>query len=198
MKINEEWRIIEEAPNYEVSNYGEVRNIRTRKSLKPGRLKSGYLKVSLGVGTSQPLQRYIHRLVATAFLSNENNFPQVNHKDEDKGNNFVGTAINNYQDGNLEWCSAQYNVNYGTLQERRHKMFVEKLKNCELNTATVIYVYDKDTKEFIGKFGSIREAARQLDCDMSVICKILSSKYSNKSCHGFIFFKEEQYFDKSE
>ena len=198
MKINEEWRAVEEAPNYEVSNYGEVRNIKTGKILKPGKLKSGYLKVSLGIGESQPIQRYIHRLVAIAFLPNVDELPQVNHKDENKENNFVGTAENNYQDGNLEWCSAQYNVNYGTLQERRHKAVFEKIKNCELQTATVIYAYDKDTKEFIGKFGSIREAARQLDCDMAVICKILNPKYSNKSCHGFTFFKEEQHFDKNE
>ena len=55
---------------------------------------------------------YIHRLVAEAFIPNPNNYPQVNHKDEDKTNNCVN---------NLEWCDAKYNINYGTRIERISK-----------------------------------------------------------------------------
>lgn len=49
----------------------------------------------------------IHRLVALAFIDNPNNYPHVNHKDEDKNNNSVS---------NLEWCDIKYNNNYGTHQ----------------------------------------------------------------------------------
>ena len=46
------------------------------------------------------------------FLDNPENLPQVNHKDEDKHNNCAE---------NLEWCSAEYNTNYGTRNERMAK-----------------------------------------------------------------------------
>ena len=46
----------------------------------------------------------IHRLVALAFIDNPNNYPQINHKDENTKNNCVE---------NLEWCSVKYNSNYG-------------------------------------------------------------------------------------
>lgn len=55
---------------------------------------------------------YIHRLVAEAFILNNNNYSCVNHKDENKHNNYVE---------NLEWCSKKYNCNYGTRNEKMSK-----------------------------------------------------------------------------
>ena len=52
---------------------------------------------------------YVHRLVAEAFLSNERNSPQINHKDENRKNNSVS---------NLEWCDAKYNLEYGSRSGR--------------------------------------------------------------------------------
>lgn len=65
---------------------------------------AGYPSIRIG-GTHHPELLNVHRLVAEAFLPNPNNLPCVNHKDEDKTNNCVE---------NLEWCSYQYNNNYGS------------------------------------------------------------------------------------
>ena len=62
---------------------------------------------------------YVHRIVANAFIPNNNNMPMINHKDEDKTNNY-------YE--NLEWCDARYNNIYGTKIQRR----VSKLKGRSL------------------------------------------------------------------
>ncbi len=53
---------------------------------------------------------FVHRLVATAFLSNPDNLPEVNHKDEDKTNNDIS---------NLEWMTRQANVAYSNAKAIR-------------------------------------------------------------------------------
>ena len=59
----------------------------------------------------------VHRVVADAFIPNPNNYPCINHKDENPANNKVE---------NLEWCTYKYNNNYGTFAERRRKTMEEK------------------------------------------------------------------------
>lgn len=98
---------------YQVSNKGRVKSLNYKRTGKEGILSSsptssGYLIVNLCKNKKQK-PFYIHRLVAKAFLPNPNNLPQVNHKDENKENNTVY---------NLEWCTAKYNNNYGTHNER--------------------------------------------------------------------------------
>lgn len=107
----EKWR---EVPGYEglyeVSDLGRIR--RNGKLLKPDNHNTrGYLQVALSKnGTVRRV--YIHRLVASAFINNPNNYPQINHRDEDKTNNAVS---------NLEWCDSKYNINYGTRNEKVSK-----------------------------------------------------------------------------
>ena len=110
---------------YQVSNFGNVLSLNFHRSGKPKLMKqkennNGYLLVGLRKNGKQKFFQ-IHRLVAETFLPNPNNLPCVNHKDEDKTNNFVGTQENDYKDGNLEWCKHDYNNKYGSRIQRAAK-----------------------------------------------------------------------------
>lgn len=98
---------------YEVSSLGRVRN--KKGEILKQRIKrtncTCYKSVDLWKD-GRYHKKYIHRLLAEAFIPNPDNLPMVNHKDEDGTNNFID---------NLEWCTREYNVNYGTAKERRAK-----------------------------------------------------------------------------
>lgn len=125
--MREEWRDIKGYEGYyQVSNMGRVRsldrtiyNARIKgekkvlhykgKILSLGYRNKGYWGVIL-TKSSKARSFAVHRLVAQAFIPNPQNYPQVNHKDENKENNCVD---------NLEWCDCKYNINYGSWRQKQ-------------------------------------------------------------------------------
>jgi len=93
---------------YTVSNTGKVKNSKGA-IIKATKQSTGYYRVMLYInGKNKYIWRY--RLVAETFIDNPDNLPMVNHIDETHDNDRVD---------NLQWCSARYNSNYGTLCKRR-------------------------------------------------------------------------------
>lgn len=80
-----------------------------------------------------------HKAVALAFIPNPYNLPCVNHKDEDKSNNFVE---------NLEWCTIAYNNNYS-----------DNGRRSGIKTSKKVYCYNLDGTLY-KIFGSAKEAAK--------------------------------------
>lgn len=99
---------------YQVSNLGNVKSLQRLEKTKDGksRIRNGrIMKFSksqyyqLDLCKNGFITKYsVHRLVAQAFIPNPNNYPCINHKDENKLNNTVE---------NLEWCTYSYNSRYG-------------------------------------------------------------------------------------
>lgn len=112
---------------YQVSNLGRVKSLNynhTRKEhiLKPRKDKDGYLRINLYKDEKRKTM-FVHRLVAQTFIPNDDLFKtQINHKDENKGNNNIN---------NLEWCDATYNSNYGTRNERNSKSNINHPKKSK-------------------------------------------------------------------
>ena len=100
----EEWKPIEGYEGlYEISNYGQVNNIKRNKLLKPySSTHLIYPRVNLSKNKKAKLH-YHHRLLAKAFIPNPEDLPEINHKDGDKTNNSLE---------NLEWVSHVQNVRH--------------------------------------------------------------------------------------
>ena len=120
----EVWKKVESVNNYEVSNTGKIRSLDIRvegsdgitrfhkgRELTQHTGKNGYKYVNFRIdGKTQ--HRYVHRLVAEAFLENPDMLPEINHKDETRDNNKLE---------NLEWCTRKYNCNYGNRNDKIKK-----------------------------------------------------------------------------
>ena len=129
---------IEGFDNYEVSNLGRVRNIKSGRVLKP-RLRNGYLRHYL-YEDNKPKNLLLHRILATAFIDNPEGKPQVNHIDENKLNNDLS---------NLEWCTAKENINHGTRTKRAAEKHFKKVIQLDLND------------NILNVFESIKQAERE-------------------------------------
>lgn len=156
----EKWKVITGYNNYAVSNYGRVKNVVIDKILKPDVTYDGYLRVTLWKeGKSKHFR--IHRLVAEAFISNPNDYPSVNHKNEIKTDNCIT---------NLEWCSIAYNNTYNGRAKRAGEKFKKPVK--QLKNGLVIAV-----------FNSVKEAAEALGINPNSISNTLTGR--SKTAGGF-------------
>lgn len=168
---NEEWRPVPGYEGlYEASNTGKVASLSyngtgVRKELKPQVTKRGYFRVRLYKNGSWKGFR-LHRVIAAAFIPNEENLPEINHIDEDPSNNAVS---------NLEWCTRKYNCDYGTRVERQRKAMI----NGKLSKAVIATLPDGSTEWY----PSQAEAVRSLGCAQSGV---------SRACRGVV----DEYFGR--
>lgn len=116
--------------SYQVSNLGNVRSLNYRntgkiKNLVPKENNSGRLWVEL---KKKPF--LVHRLVATAFIQNNDCLPEINHIDGNPKNNVVG---------NLEWCTGEYNkqIYFATRAKCKPTKLLTKVNQIDLNGCVV-------------------------------------------------------------
>lgn len=146
----EEWKDTEYM-GYKVSNLGQIKN-KQGKILKT-QIRRGYCDVGLHIqGQRQPKIVKVHRLVAKAFIPNPNNYPIINHKDENKQNNRVD---------NLEWCTQKYNLNYGHRNDKIKKKVLQ---------------FDSNNN-FIKEYESVADASRECNINAGTIYRSCKTYY---------------------
>jgi len=171
----EYWKDIEGYEgNYQVSSTGKIRSVqrivKRGNNFKPVcerllryRVNKGYAYVVLSLrGKTRTV--WIHKVVASTFIPNPNNFPCVNHKDENKLNNCVE---------NLEWCTWSYNNSYNDLRIR-----------ASISKRKPIIQYTKDN-EFIREWSYAKEASDSLGINKRAIYACCNG--SIKSSGGYIW-----------
>lgn len=104
----ENWIRIKYAPNYEVSDFGNIRKVGTDKNLKGSHTgKREYISKRYSVhglmSNGKRIFNLTHRIVASHFIPNEKLFQQVNHIDGDTFNN---------NKCNLEWVDNKTNARH--------------------------------------------------------------------------------------
>jgi site-specific DNA-cytosine methylase len=194
MKIeNEVWMPIPGYEGiYEVSNFGRVKRLplgkqwhyrQTHNNIRKQKVgRNGYCCVNLSKDNAVKWYS-VHRLVAMAFIPNPSNYPCVNHRDENKQNNCVE---------NLEWCSYQYNANYGTGTKRQQE---SKMKNPNL-FASYPLIGAKNSKQvvarlkdgtFVGEYDSVKAAAQALNVSTSTITRQFSGASNREKSRKYVF-----------
>ena len=166
---------------YQVSSFGRVRTLdrylpatnggkQLRKGcvIQPSTMPNGYLMVSLHKG-GKSVSKYVHRLVASAFVPNPLDLKEVNHKDEDKTNNRLD---------NLEWCTHRYNINYGTAAKR---ISIAHLKG---GYGKVPIIQLKDGVE-VAKYDSAADAERATGICASSIRKVCLQRPKFHTAGGY-------------
>lgn len=187
---NEVWKdIVGYEGLYQVSNLGRVKSLKRKVYAGRNRMRwqyerilsnnktngNGYIVVSLNK-ESKSKNKYVHRLVAEAFLENTNNYKYINHKDQNTFNNNVN---------NLEFCTAQYNSTYRDAHIKRGLKFRNNLVNSKK-------VYQLDENEnIIKEFPSMAEASRELGTNHTSIYACLNGKQKHAFGYKWKYADEE-------
>lgn len=165
----EEFRIIEEAPRYMISNLGNIKSFALSKEgriMKSSYDKDGYKRISLTLEDGSRIYRRVHQLVAKAFIPNPNNYTMVNHLNNNREDNRVE---------NLEWCDNSRNQAYSYQQMGRvwnresHRKYMTHIKATNIITNEILY------------FDSVNECARYYLVSDSAIFNRLRGRVNNPS-----------------
>ena len=150
--------------NYCISNLCNVKH--KGRILKPHDNGKGYKKITINYNGLLK-QKYIHRLVAEAFLPNKDKKQCIDHIDCDKSNNRVE---------NLRWVTyTENNLNPIT----NFRMKISSIGKCSKK------IIAKKLSSIL-EFDSIIDASRELNIHPTSISKCLHKH--RKQAGGYIFF----------
>ena len=173
------WKTVKYAPNYEISNLGNIKNKKTNRLLTINyeRLKKDNKRARPGLSHNGKIKGYyLHRIVAEHFLDNPDNLPEVNH--------INGDFYNNKLD-NLEWISKLDNMRHAS-ENKLMKRYMRKviIKNLETD----------ETKTF----DSVTKCAEYLNYSIGKVSLTCRKKRKDKYYNIDYLDKEERMIDETD
>lgn len=173
--LDEKWWYIKGAPNYMISDHGRVWSQKTQQFIKPKPMDiQGHLGVCLRV-EGRPIYKYIHRLMAEAFIPNPKKYPIVRHLNDDRDDNYLSNLAWGTQKDNIDDCYKNGNIHVVTPEER--EIGLSKLRKPIL----AINKQTGDTRYFRGQ----RDASMTLDIQQSNIHKVLNGERNHAGGYHF-------------
>lgn len=143
----EKWSTLGDFSSYLVSSSGRIWSKRSKKYLKATQHPyTGYMKIKLKRDSDgHAVTLYLHRLIASVFLPNLEDKPEVNHRDGNKKNNSVW---------NLEWVTKEENQRHAQI----HGLGNVKLKPIEVENIFYLAWASDMTQEEIGNLYGVRRS----------------------------------------
>ena len=150
--------------NFEISNDGQLRNVKTGTVYKQHINKEGYNQVCVSLGGRNKKKVFkIHKAVAETFIDNPKNKSDVNHKDGNKQNN---------TNSNLEWMTSKENMEHASQNGLLKPLCGVNSPNSKLTAEDIVYIRE----HYIARdpvYGS-RALGRKFDVNHSSILNIIN------------------------
>lgn len=183
--MEEIWKAIEGTMGtYEVSNLGRVK--KNGKFCKIGEKSNGYKQVSIGFIYGRHVVS-LHRLVTAYFADIPNDYEnlQINHKDGDKSNNWIG---------NLEWCTPSDNQQHRAnvlgkhIRGDKNPMFGVRGEDSPVFKGYIKMIDPKNGKT-VGIYAGSGEAAKAVGGTPSNVIRVINKP---RTYHGYKWVREQQ------
>lgn len=145
----ETFKTIEGYDNYEVSDFGNVRNKKTGRVLKPRLDRAGYPLIDIGQRSVCRSTMNVHKLVANAFLENPDNKPNIDHIDNCRTNNNIN---------NLRYCTQSQNLMNASIRSD-NTSGIRGVSYDKVNEKWYAEIWINGKKKYIGRYLTLEEAA---------------------------------------
>jgi hypothetical protein len=166
---------------YAVTNEGRVWSYKKKVFLKPRKHTHGYARVMLFNNKNQK-DFYIHRLVATAFLPNPNNKPEIDHINSNRADNRLS---------NLRWVTKEENRNTEHHLKTLSKSLKQGKTQAGANNGRAIAIMQCDKNgNFVRKWDYINQAAKELKLNSDCISLCCKGKMKQTKGYYFRYFQE--------
>ena len=177
---DERWKRVRDFPEYWISNKGRLYSDRSDSFISGTPLKSGHVDISFTYRNTR-FHRYLHRLVAEAFIPNPYNLPLIRHLDDNPLNNEVD---------NLAW-GTQYDNVQDCIQAGRFRYFSRddiELANAIRRTPIIAIRLSDGTRQH---FESQQAAGRVLGVAQGDINSVLHGRRRQAKGYYFTFAEDD-------